>query len=389
MNWPLPSRACEWLKIEKLEPVQVLDEFDGPRLFTARSQGGQLLLAYSCAEDESASRFILVPTSEHIVKDIENNVLPLRAALTQQALACIVEVRSDDTLNGPYEADLATLPESALPAPDARLNPVPAPLLRVRLIGKELKKDLIPASVVKRAVDGPTGAMRALLRYVLGADSDGRPSELLRRYSDLPAIDFAFRSFEVSFGTPEQTQQPLLPMDQHVLEEVSRLLETGLAWASEADGREALPNEEWRAIVEAMAHLIPPQKGVVERVDVDGLLTGLTPRRTTLTRDASERVGFARKQLAASNPSEVAFEGFVREFDKDHLTFWLRNQAGTNILHVSFTEEQYEDALLAFEADRFVAVFAHMPSKLRQEADLISIAFKGDVGSPLTPTQSA
>lgn len=384
MIWTVATTACPWLKLPRLEPVLVLDEIDGPRLFTVRSEEGHLLLAYMCAEDEATERFLLVPTSNRIVEAIENNRLALRDALTQQAVMCMVDQQRDGTLSAPVQVNFDELPLTALPRTGTYLSALPQPLLSVRLIGTELSPNKIPASVVRRAVDGATGAIKTLARYVLNVTSDtGRPADWLRRYYDLPATAFAFRSFEVSFGAPEEPVQQDLADDRKVLEEISRLLNIGLDWASAADGKEAGTNREWAAIVEAVSHLTPPQKGVIETVEVSGQLTKRARQVVTLSRAASERVGFARKKLSANNPSEATYEGLVREFDKDHLTFWLRRPDGSNILHVIFTADQYDDALLAFDSERVVTILAYRPTETRPEAELVSIAFKGDSQAPL------
>lgn len=378
MIWAIPSNECSWIKLSKLEPEHVLDEMDGPCLFTVRSDDGQLLLAYKCGEDETVERFLVVPTSKRIVEDIEGNHLPLRCALTQQALMCMVDQLGDGSLTAPVQIDFEALPATALPRPNARLNPMPQPLLRVRLMGNELVPEKVPASVVKRAVDGATGAVKALIRHVLDVRQDtGRPAEWLRRYYDLPATEFAFRSFEVSFGMPEPPAQQNITEDPKVLEEVSRLLNIGLEWASAADGKESGTTQEWAAIVEAVSHLTPPQKGVVDSVEIGGLLAGHRRQPVLLSREASERIGFARKKFAAKTSSEAAYEGLVREFDKTHLTFWLRQPDDTNILHVSFTADQYDDVWLAFDTDRVVTVLAYTASDKSRDAELVAIAFKG------------
>lgn len=384
MIWTVASTACPWLKLTTLEPTCVLDELDGPRLFTVRADDGQELLAYMCGESEAVERFLLVNTSARIIQEIQNNKITLRDALTQQAMMYMVDVRRDGTLSAPVAVDFDTLPATALPKPNAYLNPQPQPLLSVRLIGDELKPERVPASVVRRAVDGVTGAVRTLIRHVLDVGQDaGRPTERFRRYYDLPAVGFAFRSFEVSFGQPDLPPQMDLTDDPKVLDEVSRLLNDGLEWVSATDGKEAGSTREWVAIVEAVSHLTPPQKGVIESVEIGGLLTKRRKQTFTLTRVASERVSYARKKLAASNPSEVTFEGLVREFDKDQLTFWLRKTDGSNILHVSFTADQYDDALLAFDTERVVTVFAYRAVATKPDAELISIAFKGESNNTL------
>lgn len=379
MIWTVATTACPWFKLSQLVPERVLDELDGPRLFTARSDEGQLLLAYMCGEDLDIERFLLVPTSERILRAIEGNELTLRDALTQQALMYLVDRRFDGRVTGLAQIDSALLPESALPRHGVYLDPIPSPLFSIRLIGDALIPGKVPSSVVRRAVDGATGAMKALVRHVLDVQADaGRPTEWFRRFYDLPTTGFAFRSFEVSFGEPEPPAQADLTDDRNVLEEVSRLLDDGLAWAVGGSDPRSVESREWRAIVEALSHLTPPQKGVIEEVQVGGRLARRTRNVVTLTRSATERVGLARKRLATDNPTEVSLEGYVREFDKDRLSFYLRKADGTDIAQVAFSAEQYDDAWLAFDTERVVTVFAYRASESTRNVELVSIGFKGD-----------
>jgi len=367
------------MRLSALRPARVLDDVDGPRLFTVLSDDGDPFLAYLCDEDGEVERFLLVPTAERIVASIERNELSLRDAMMQQARMFMVDLHRDGTLSAPVCVDPSLLPESVLPTPGAYLLPLANTLLRVRLIGSQLAPHRVPASVVRRAVDGATSAVRALIRHVLDVrPATGRPTDQFRRFYDLPATEFAFRSFEVSFGMPAEPAQLDITDDQNVLGEVSRLLSAGLEWAAATDDSEAPTTREWRAIIEALSHLTPPQKGVVESVAVSGTLARRARQPIVLEREAAERVGYVRRKMNAASPMEVTFEGLVREFDKDALTFWLRNSDGTNLAHVSFTEDQYDDALLAFDSERVVTVFAYRPDAAKMSIELISIAFKGE-----------
>jgi hypothetical protein len=127
-----------------------------------------------------------------------------------------------------------------------------------------------------------------------------------------------------------------------VLGEVQRLLDKGLNWLNSSDVNLEPAGREWAAIVEALSHLTPPQKGVVEEVELGGRLIAKPGCTVRLTREESERVGHARKLLARNRPIEVAHQGYVREFDKDALTFRLRDkpEEGGELLQVSFTPDQ-------------------------------------------------
>ena len=162
---PKKSSVCTWLNVNRLEPVRVLDDIDGPRLFTIQV-GHQEFLVYMCGEDAEVERFLVVHTSERIIRAIEEDRMPLRDALTQQAVMCMIDQRRDGTLDDPVQVDFEDLPQTALPQPSAYLNPQPPPLLSVRLIGKSLTPGKTPASVVKRASDNDPSVGRVAVNSV-------------------------------------------------------------------------------------------------------------------------------------------------------------------------------------------------------------------------------
>ena len=122
MIWALDRTTPSRIKLSKLDPLCVLDEMDGPRLFTLRDDDGQLFLAYMCGEDETTERFLIVPTSDRIVSTIQENKISLRDALTQQAIMAVVDRRPDDVLSEPVLVDSSDLPSTALPRPNTFLS---------------------------------------------------------------------------------------------------------------------------------------------------------------------------------------------------------------------------------------------------------------------------
>jgi len=368
--WTVPTKVSSWPDIERLTPERILDEYDGPRLFTTRTKDGNLLLAYQCAEDSEGERFLLVPASEQLVSEIENNQIALRDALQERGWAWLIDRDRHGSLTSPVEVDPRLLPENALPKSGIRLSNDEAVMLRVRMIGDGLTREHVPASVVRRAVDGATGAVRTLVHHVLSlTPSTGRPPETFRRYYDLPAVDFAFRSFEIAFGKPTSSGQPSLE-ETETMNEVERLLHMGLAWTTAQVTAPPSATPEWSSIIDALARLSPPHKGVVKEVVLSGKLTGYS-RAVRLTRASTSRISEARKRLAPDSRTRT-LQGLVREFDKDRLTFILRDGKGETIRNVSFAEQHYEDALLAFESEGIVTIVV---LDTQPSAELITITF--------------
>ena len=369
--WEINSQPAPWLRVSSLKPIRVLDEYDVPRLFTVLTDDQQLLLAYQCAEDRSTARFLLTPADGVLVDEIEFNRIALRDALTKRGWAWIVDRdRSGVTRVQPMAINPRELPDSALPKPGVRLSPAENVLLRVRMIGATLTPGHVPASVVKRTVEGATGAVRALAAHALSlAPSSGRPADEFRRYYDLPAVEFGFHSFEIAFGPPELPAS--LEFEQNTLAKVQDLLTKGLNWAIDPQSSIHLATPEWSSIIEALTKLTPPQSGSIERVEISGLLAGRRRRPAQLTRATSDRINAARRSFLPDKHSQT-HTGFVRELDKDKQTFFLRDARASNICHVSFADDQFNDVALAFESDKLVTVVVYetMPSN-----ELISITF--------------
>ncbi|ESX54718.1 hypothetical protein X760_27740 [Mesorhizobium sp. LSHC422A00] len=355
--WQIESTPAPWLRISSLKPSQVLDEYDEPTLFTLRSTDDQLLLAYQCGQDRGISRYLLVPADERLVAQIESNRLPLRDALVGGGWAWLIDRLAGGTLTEPVAIDPSKLPATALPKSGTTLSIDLGVLLRVRLIGKNLDAHRIPASVVRRALDGATGAIRALSAYALELDQlSGRPADEFRRFYDLPAVGFGFRSFEIAFGEPSTSER--LFDDQTMIEKISEALQKGLTWATDKEDASVPHSPEWRSIVEALSKLTPPIKGVIESVEVSGRLTGRRARAIQLTRRSAERVANARKTFVPDSRAK-AYEGFIRELDKDKKKFILRDAKANDLCVVGFAEEQFEDVSLAFDTDQLVNIVVY------------------------------
>lgn len=367
--WTVEGQDTDWPKLDSLEPECVLDFYDEPRLFTVRTDEHVQLLAYFCDRDSDIDRFILVPTGDDLVIEIKQNLITLRDALRSQPLAWLIDRNLEGSLSRPRLVDLRKLPENVLPREGARLSADSEVLLRLRMVGDGVEAGNILASVVKRAVDGATDAIKILVRYASGAsEATGRPSDVLRRLYDLPARHFSFRSFEIAFGKPSGSQDVF---DDNVWNQIRLLLEKGLSWADDGAG-DVSDTPEWTAIVSALAKLAPPQTGPVQEVEVSGVLAGLEYRSVRLTRDTSRRISDARKLL---NPDVRLHTdvGFIRELDKDKLTFTLRNAQADNLRLVEFSEDRYDDVILAFDTDRVVTILSSVVTG--RPAELVSISF--------------
>jgi hypothetical protein len=124
--WKAKGREIppDWLS---LEPVEVLFEVDGPRIFTCRSRSGELLLAYQCGEEKGSLRFLVVPFSPELEWQLTEGKINLREALTRPR-AWLVDLSYEWQPIRCWELQIENVPAQVLPAPGvmlwAHLRPV-------------------------------------------------------------------------------------------------------------------------------------------------------------------------------------------------------------------------------------------------------------------------
>jgi hypothetical protein len=357
-----------------LEPDDVLYEFDGPRIFISINGYGDKFLVYQCAEQESLCRYVVVPAAEELLQNLRTGLMTMRDALSQPWTWLVEKLHSGQVTRA-RKINIRDLPQNALPRPGTLLLPSLRPFLSLRMVGEKLGAGTVPASVIRRAVEGATTALKILVDWSLQTASvGGRPEDRLRRYYDLPTQRVAFASFEIAFAHPALTAQVDLlkeKEDARVLDKIGTLLQRGLEWASSPQEQPMPGSPESRVILEALSKLAPPRHGVVTEVHVGGTIAGQTTRPRVLTRSSSDRI---RRTLDSTKTDiqPVKEEGFVREFDKDKLTFTLRDDDGNHIGRCNFTESLYDDALAAFDSEEMVTVLGYR-STTRDTIDILSI----------------
>ncbi len=109
----------DWLV---LDPVHVLYEFDGPRIFTCKSNAGDVFLAYLSDEEANVMRFVVVPFSAELEAMLTSGRLTVRQALDRNP-AWIFDVGYDWRARRAWSIDINKLPTDALPIPGVMLWP--------------------------------------------------------------------------------------------------------------------------------------------------------------------------------------------------------------------------------------------------------------------------
>lgn len=110
-------------------PEEILYDFDGPRIFTARNRYGDILLAFQCDEDETVSRFVVVPCDATLVDALKVGRRSVRDALAQP-WTWVVDQPHGQPVRGAWRAQLASIPKVLLPGESVMLLPAMEPLMR-------------------------------------------------------------------------------------------------------------------------------------------------------------------------------------------------------------------------------------------------------------------
>ncbi len=356
--WQIPGRAMDAASLGALEPEEVLLDVDGPRLYVTLLPNGERALAYQCAEDCDRIGWLVVPTDALSIDRLRRGDIALSLALAQPWI-WFVEQSGHGVIRVVRRIEIGDVPSRYLPVKWITLPPEKEPLLEVRVTGAALRSALVPASVVRRTVDGAMHAMKVLVEHALQSVAvAGPPKEWLRRYYDLPIERFAFGSFEVTFGDPSVPEhESVLPRERDALQQVAATLRHGIARVVERTLDQHATEPDLEVALEALAGLLPPASGAVEEVYLGGWLVG-DRVHVRFDREHSRSVRKARLR----NQRELVLErlvGEVREFDKDALSFTLRSHDLTIDRACGFPVALYEDAFAAFTEAYPVVVVGH------------------------------
>ena len=69
--WNITGKPSNFSRFQPFEPAEVLYEFDGPRIFTLIDNDDELNLVYWSDEIEQICRYVVVPTTEKILKALK------------------------------------------------------------------------------------------------------------------------------------------------------------------------------------------------------------------------------------------------------------------------------------------------------------------------------
>lgn len=356
MLWQIETPNCSVEHFSQRSILEVLYEFDGPKIFTT-SIGALQYLWYECAEDTATHvvRYLVVPTDEQTVAYLKDGTRTVYDALRQPWVWAVDIGAKDEVLDG-WIVQLDEVPDSAKPERSVPLWPQLEPLISYRLIGSGLREGDVPTSVAARALERPSAALKKLLEAVSKTTGQGRPEESFRKTYDLPAQRIAFNSFEVSFGMPKEMELPLASDGKSIYQTGSEWLDKAFAWLKSGESA----HEPDIALLEVLKELVPPAHGQVIEAEVRGqMISG--QRCVVLTRKDRHAVTKAIFHKKHKERELIREEGRIGEFDKDQLTFILRDRTeAAEELKCAFTEEQFDDLYEAFDNDRRVVLLGKL-----------------------------
>lgn len=118
---PVPGKPKEPTTFGRLDAVDVLAWYDGPRTFTLHDADGGLCLAHWLDEDREAVRFVVVPVSDALVARLQSGELTVRDVLDQPRVY-VVDQENSGHVRAVWLTRLADLPQDALPVPGTTLH---------------------------------------------------------------------------------------------------------------------------------------------------------------------------------------------------------------------------------------------------------------------------
>jgi hypothetical protein len=363
--WNIIGQKIPFDRFQPFEPLEILYEFDGPRIFTLWDKDQEPYLAYWSDGNEDFNRYVIVPTSVAILTSLRSGVTSVLEALNQPR-CWLCDVTHADQLLACQRVDFAGIPRDCLPSVGTMLLPELEPLLTLRAVGDAIVPGHIPGSVIRSCVEGVQKSLKFLSEFVLGkSPQQGRPDEFMRRLFDLPAQNFSPGSFVISFRMPIEeknlfTASGRKSPEAETLEEVGRLLDKGLHWLTSAAGEEGVYSptapEEGEVLLRALKELTPASQGHIEQLELRGRLLGSRPAAFTLDREARQRVNTAIRTRRLKS-EVVKLTGRIRELDKDRMSFELREIPEAPFFQrFVFEDKLRDDVIEAFDSEEIVTV---------------------------------
>ena len=131
--WQVKGKRIDAQRFEPFEPLRVLNFCDGPKIFTFHDADEALCLACWSDEDETSSRFLVVPVSEKIIAGLDSGERTVRDVLDQPRL-WVVDLDFGGAISEAWLVSPKDVPDDAQPQPGTMLHRESEPQLSMRAI---------------------------------------------------------------------------------------------------------------------------------------------------------------------------------------------------------------------------------------------------------------
>ena len=151
--WNISGQTVAKERFEPFLAVEVLDDYDGPRIFTLADSDGELNLACWSDGDQGNSRYVVVPTTAKILDSLRIGEISVFDALNQPR-CWVCDILASGHIGKCWRVDFDSIPRNALPSAGTMLWPSLEPQpVDVEGRVRELDKDRL--SFELREIHGP------------------------------------------------------------------------------------------------------------------------------------------------------------------------------------------------------------------------------------------
>ncbi len=135
--WEIKGKSVNTERFSALEPLRVLNYYDGPRIFTIKDADDELCLACWSDEDEdkNVTRFLIVETTDQIVADLDSSILSVREALAQPQV-WVVDWAWNCSVAAVWLVQPEDVPDDSQPQPRTMLHRSLKPALPSLAVGE-------------------------------------------------------------------------------------------------------------------------------------------------------------------------------------------------------------------------------------------------------------
>jgi hypothetical protein len=135
--WDVQGEPIAPERFDPFQPSEVLDQYDGPRIFTLTDRQDESCLAFWCDGDGECERYLVVPFSPSLRQELTEGRISVSEALDQPRL-WVVDIDKTGRPSRSWRSEFSRLPRDILPEPGTMLWPSLEPLLSVGPLGAQI-----------------------------------------------------------------------------------------------------------------------------------------------------------------------------------------------------------------------------------------------------------